>query len=57
MTHNNIYYHKPTVLYAILIFLDVVRFHKPTSTHKQIHNQIGRWLVHAQLRKTRQETK
>lgn len=40
-----------------LIFLDVVRFHKPTSTHKEIHDQIGRWLVQAQLRKTRQEKK
>ncbi|XP_060856030.1 uncharacterized protein LOC132933769 isoform X1 [Metopolophium dirhodum] len=44
----------PTVLKTII---NVVRFHKPTSTHKEIHNQIGRWLVHAQLRKTRQETK
>ncbi|XP_016660122.1 uncharacterized protein LOC100164891 isoform X2 [Acyrthosiphon pisum] len=44
----------PTILKTII---NVVRFHKPTSTHKQIHDQIGRWLVHAQLRKTRQETK
>ncbi|CAI6358382.1 unnamed protein product [Macrosiphum euphorbiae] len=44
----------PTLLKTII---NVVRFHKPTSTHQQIHNQIGRWLVHAQLRITRQETK
>lgn len=48
---TTIYYHKPAVLYAKLRFLDV-RFHKPTSTHKEIHDQIFRWLVQVQLRKS-----
>lgn len=37
--------------------LGVVRYHRPESTHKEIHYQIGRWLVQGQLRITRQEKK
>lgn len=42
-------------MFIIYIFIVIVRFHSPQTTIKQIHDQIGNWLVQSKLRKTRED--